>query len=430
MSGAASVTRRTHCSDGSRPCRTCKPRGCFCCFVPRPEPTTCSACFPGCLRTLPGHAVQGCLSAPRPSPRPALARASAADAPRASPLWRAGAVATAPAAYWASWADCLPAIRARAPAVAARLLQNLQAEGPEAAAPLAAAQQAATYLRGQGYGVPDWGSTQVEAQASVEREFGEPLRGWQQLAAAAGDERALELHLSHLDAASRALLLSQAGPHAARALTVFPTSPELAVASPQFRVILLRRLRLALPVAPRACACRGRLDPLGDNRAACANAGVLASRALPLERAIAHVCQVAGARVARNVRLADMNIDVPVSDDRRIEVVANGLPLWHGSQQAMDATIVSPVTRAGEAQPGADARPGQALVGAARASDAKRTPSLCAPVAAAWWSLVSKSEAGSVPKLPRGYACLRATVRLRPPGPHCSIPECAPDRRS
>ena len=158
--------------------------------------------------------------------------------------------------------------------------------------------------------------------ASVEREFGEPLRGWQRLAAAAGDERALELHLSHLDAASRALLLSQAGPHAARALTVFPTSPKLAVASPQLRVILLRRLRLALPVAPRACACRGRLDPLGDHRAACANAGVLASRALPLERAVARVCQEAGARVARKVRLADMNIDVPVSDDHRLEVVA------------------------------------------------------------------------------------------------------------
>ena len=60
-----------------------------------------------------------------------------------------------------------------------------------------------------------------------------------------------------------------------------------------------------------------------------------------------------------------MNIDVPVSDDRRIEVVANGLSLWHGAQQAVDATIVSPVTRAGEAQPGADVHPGRAVDGAA-----------------------------------------------------------------
>ena len=33
-------------------------------------------------------------------------------------------------------------------------------------------------------------------------------------------------------------------------------------------------------------------------------------------------------------------IDVLVSDARRIEVVANGLPLWHGAQLAIDATIV------------------------------------------------------------------------------------------
>ena len=43
----------------------------------------------------------------------------------------------------------------------------------------------------------------------------------------------------------------------------------------------------------------------------------LASWALPLERAFAHVCQEVGALVARNLRLADMNIEVPVSDDCR-----------------------------------------------------------------------------------------------------------------
>ena len=69
----------------------------------------------------------------------------------------------------------------------------------------------------------------------------------------------------------------------------------------------------------------------------------------PLERAVARICREAGARVSRNVRVADMNIDVPVADARRIEVVANGLPLWHGSQLALDATIVSPVTRSGTA---------------------------------------------------------------------------------
>ena len=193
---------------------------------------------------------------------------------------------------------------------------------------------------------------------------------------AACDERALETHLSHLNPASRALLLSQAGPHAGRALTALPTSAAVALPSEHLRVLLLRRLRLPLPLAPRVCRCRGRLDPLGDHRSACATSGVLASRALPLEHAVARVCREGGARVARNVRVADMNIDVPVSDARCIEVVAHGLPLWHGAQLALDATIVSPVTRAGEPQPGADTRPGAAVHAAARRKRRQTYPEL------------------------------------------------------
>ena len=131
------------------------------------------------------------------------------------------------------------------------------------------------------------GSLLPARPAQEEREFGDFLRGWQHRAALASDKRALDLHLSYIDAASRALLLSQAAPHVVRAFTVVPTSAELMVPSPLFRVLLLRHLRLPLPVAPRTCACRGRLDPLGDHTAACATSGVLASRALPLERAVA-----------------------------------------------------------------------------------------------------------------------------------------------
>ena len=44
---------------------------------------------------------------------------------------------------------------------------------------------------------------------------GHRLRGWQRHAARACDQRALETHFATLPSASRALLLSQAGPHAA-----------------------------------------------------------------------------------------------------------------------------------------------------------------------------------------------------------------------
>ena len=54
---------------------------------------------------------------------------------------------------------------------------------------------------------------------------------------------------------------------------------------------------------------------------------------------MARVCREAGARVAENVLLQDMNLQgISAHDSRQIEVVANGLPLWHGAQLAVDAT--------------------------------------------------------------------------------------------
>ena len=59
-----------------------------------------------------------------------------------------------------------------------------------------------------------------------------------------------------------------------------------------------------------------------------------------LEHAVARVCREAH---ARHVRLADMNLDVPVSDERRIETLAS-LPPWHGSQLALNAPIMCLLT--------------------------------------------------------------------------------------
>ena len=49
-----------------------------------------------------------------------------------------------------------------------------------------------------------------------------------------------------------------------------------------------------------------------------------------------------------NTLVRDLNVAVSRFDDRRIEVIANGLPLWNGAQIAVDTTIVSPLTAAGE----------------------------------------------------------------------------------
>ena len=51
-----------------------------------------------------------------------------------------------------------------------------------------------------------------------------------------------------------------------------------------------------------------------------------------------------------NTRVADLNIpNVQTLDDRRIEVIENGLPLWGGCQIAVDTTLVSPLTRESQA---------------------------------------------------------------------------------
>ena len=117
--------------------------------------------------------------------------------------------------------------------------------------------------------------------------------------------------------------VSQAGSGGPRAIIALPTAPEFRIPNVCIRVLLLRRLRAPLPHTPRQCRCGGRLDPLGDHRAACPAAGVLGARGAPLERAATRMCREAGARVATNVfTLRDMTVGLPLADSRRVEVLA------------------------------------------------------------------------------------------------------------
>ena len=128
--------------------------------------------------------------------------------------------------------------------------------------------------------------------------------------------------------ASQAFVTSQSGPFASRAFTTIPYTNDFAYPSHFFRILLLRRLRLPLPLFARTCRCRRTFDSLGDHRAACAQSGALRRRGGPRERAAARVCREAGARVTTHTRLADLNVQhVHHIDDRRIEVIANGLAL-------------------------------------------------------------------------------------------------------
>ena len=130
-----------------------------------------------------------------------------------------------------------------------------------------------------------------------------PRLGWQQQAS-----NALERH--HHDHAvwprlrehERAMMQSQRGPLAS---VPFVSSPSDAYPD---RALLLRRLRLPLPLSVRSCRCGRPLDALSHHRAACATAGVLGRRSWALESAAARVCREGGARVRPNVFVRDLDL--------------------------------------------------------------------------------------------------------------------------
>ena len=89
------------------------------------------------------------------------------------------------------------------------------------------------------------------------------------------------------------------------------------------------------------------------------------------------MCEEAGAQVLENQFLRDMGLETEVRrpDDRRVELVVKGLPLFHGIPLALDATVVSPLHADGTARPHADTTAGVALE-AAEDDKARRYPEL------------------------------------------------------
>eukprot|EP00435_Cladocopium_sp_Y103_P007182 s3744_g2.t1 len=170
------------------------------------------------------------------------------------------------AAYWASWADTLPALRQHWPPVADRLAQLLMGESRDRPFSVTEATSAAASLR--------------------------------RAASSACDQDQFEALLPTYPPHERALLLSQAGPHASMAFTTAPTTPEYTLDNPHFRILLQRRLCLPLGIAPARCPCGGTLDPYGDHRSACPTCRHLRVRAAPMERAVARILREAGARVS------------------------------------------------------------------------------------------------------------------------------------
>ena len=97
---------------------------------------------------------------------------------------------------------------------------------------------------------------------------------------------------------------------------------------------------------------------------------MLGTRGFQLERAAAQICKEAGGRVGvgRFVRDLDL-VAFNGFDQRRIEVIVDGLTLWHGAQLAVDTTLVSPLHGDGSARRNAATTSGVALRDARRAKE-------------------------------------------------------------
>ena len=182
-----------------------------------------------------------------------------------------------------------------------------------------------------------------------DHEPGGSRKGWQHEASSRVEQDFRESLFTRMPPSDRALVRSQSGPGAGVAFSASPSSMLTRIEAPLFRVLVQRRLRLPLPLFQRICGCGLSIDPLGHHRAACSRTGALGRRGFALESALARVCREAGGRVATNLFVRNMDLGVPrAGDNRRLEVVVDGLPLFGGAQLAVDTTLVSALKANGE----------------------------------------------------------------------------------
>ena len=84
------------------------------------------------------------------------------------------------------------------------------------------------------------------------------------------------------------------------------------------------------------------------------------------------MCREAGGRIIRPGNLRELNLGpILPNDNRRLECLVDGLPYRHGTQVAVDCTLVSPFKRNGDARPRAHREAGAALVDSVRRKHAR-----------------------------------------------------------
>ena len=293
------------------------------------------------------------------------------------------ALRTRQAAYWASWADTLSMVRGRHRAVADTMVTSLtDGIGPPS---FVSAERARRDLSGvMEFEPPTWLEWRMERARHPRPRTRTPSdwrAGWQHEAASRVEahHRASVIYPG-ADERERALVRSQSGPLAGVPFSTVSRNYDTRLEPHLFTVLLLRRLRLPLPPTVHLCRCGSQQDSFGHHRAACAQGGWLARRGFAVEIAAAKVRREAGARVSSNITVRDLDLPAPrqAFDGRRLEVVAEGLPIFGCMQLAIDTTLVCALHRNGTARRGAAARDGVALHAARRRKE-RTYPELVGP---------------------------------------------------
>ena len=107
----------------------------------------------------------------------------------------------------------------------------------------------------------------------------------------------------------------------------------LRMVRPEDTLAFAERHECLRAILASTCRCGRQLDVFGHHR------GFWGRRGFALECAAAQVCREAGARVATNVFVRDLDLgEFNGLDGRRLEVIADGFPLWRGAQLAIDSS--------------------------------------------------------------------------------------------
>ena len=188
-----------------------------------------------------------------------------------------------------------------------------------------------------GYDCPEWEDIARglrQGQLSVDDSMPGVHKGWQRGVATHVDEAfRAGVVWPRLHSHEQALFRSQSGPMAGAPFSSIPWSSVTRFEPQEFRVLLLRRLWCPLPLSasklPVWPSPRSKWPPprsLSAHRS-------LGRRGFPLESAAARVWREAGGRVTTNVRVQDLDLPPRAgADNRRLEVVADGLSLFHGAR--------------------------------------------------------------------------------------------------